>query len=156
MADPPSASEHRAMAWASLGGAAVAIGATVGVGLAVWGATAHLWADGYFLAGFAATCLLTALGVYALIAEFLGGVGPVRFPLPPTRQEREAKPGRHETSPDAWRAASEYALRVPAVPVRDDTDDLIYGAYRRAMRDRVGRLRRSGGEETAPEERDVS
>jgi hypothetical protein len=91
MANEPNPSEHRAMAWASIGGAAVVIGATAGVGLAVWGATSHLWSDGLFLAGFVVACAITALGLYALIAEFIGGIGPLRFPLPPTRHEREGK-----------------------------------------------------------------
>jgi hypothetical protein len=91
MANEPNPSEHRAMAWASIGGAAVVIGATAGVGLAVWGATSHLWSDDLFVAGFVVACAMTALGLYVLIAEFIGGIGPLRFPLPPTRHEREAK-----------------------------------------------------------------
>jgi len=80
--------EHRAMAWATFGTVLTAIGAPVGTALAIWGASSHLWDDGYFLAGFAVSCLLTVLGVYALIGEFFGGIGVVRFPLPPTRHER--------------------------------------------------------------------
>jgi hypothetical protein len=50
-----------------------------------------LWGDDYFLAGFTVACVLAALGVYVLVAEFIGGIGPLKFPLPPTRHEREPK-----------------------------------------------------------------
>ncbi|HEY2767239.1 MAG TPA: hypothetical protein VGI76_03225 [Solirubrobacteraceae bacterium] len=80
--------EHRAMGWAAIGGALMGVGALAGISLGVWGAGAHLWSDDYFLAGFAAALLLTLLGFYVLIAEFIGGVGPIKFPLPPTRFER--------------------------------------------------------------------
>jgi len=83
MPNSENRSEHRAMGWAAIGGALVTIGGTVGAGLAFWGATSHLWGDDYFLAGFVVACLLTALGVYVLVAEFIGGL-----PLPPTRYER--------------------------------------------------------------------
>jgi hypothetical protein len=76
------------MAWTAICGALVAIGVPVGAGLAIWAATAHLWSDRFFLAGFIGACLLTALGIYVLLAEFFGGIGPIRFPLPPTRHER--------------------------------------------------------------------
>jgi hypothetical protein len=84
-----ASSEHRAMGWAAIGGALSAIGGAVGVALAVWGATTHLWNDDYFLAGFVIACFITALGIYVLLAEFIGGIGPIKFPLPRTRLERE-------------------------------------------------------------------
>lgn len=97
------------MAWAAIGATLAAIGAPTGAGLAVWGATSHLWGDGFFLAGFGVACLLTVLGVYVLIAEFLGGIGPLRFPLPPTRHERETKrsggpprPPQSPVGPSPW------------------------------------------------------
>lgn len=91
------------MAWTAIGGALVAIGVPVGVGLAMWGATSHLWSDEFFLAGFIVACLLTALGVYVLIAEFFGGMGPIRFPLPPTRHERaETAEASADGSLTAW------------------------------------------------------
>lgn len=77
------------MGWAAIGGASVSIGAAIGAALGIWGASSHLWGDDYFLAGFALACLLMTIGVYVLIAEFFGGVGPLRFPLPPTRHERD-------------------------------------------------------------------
>ena len=85
-------SEHRAQAWAALGAALVGLGA-VGAGtLATIGSGAHLWGDDVFLAGFAFACLLVALGVYALVGEFIGGL-----PLPPTRRERHDQ--REQSSP---------------------------------------------------------
>ena len=103
-------SEHRAQAWAALGAALVGLGA-VGAGtLATVGASAHLWADATFLAGFALACLLVALGVYALVGEFIGGL-----PLPPTRRERERRrqaqrgPGA-ETGLSATRTSRPSAL----------------------------------------------
>jgi hypothetical protein len=96
-------SEHRAMAWTAIGGALVAIGVPVGVGLAMWGATSHLWGDGFFLAGFIGACLLVALGVYVLVAEFIGGIGPLSFPLPRTRHERaQAAEASADGSLTAW------------------------------------------------------
>ncbi len=89
MPNETNRSEHRAMAWAAIGGALVVIGGGGGGTLAAIGASSHLWGDHLFLAGFAFACLLTALGVYVLVAEFIGGMGPLRFPLPATRQERE-------------------------------------------------------------------
>lgn len=86
MAEEPNLAEHRAMAWATIGTVSVAIGATAGTALGVWGASSHLWGDGYFLAGFVAACALTMIGIYALVAEFIGGL-----PLPPTRHEREQR-----------------------------------------------------------------
>ena len=83
-------SEHRATGWAAIGGALVAIGAPTGLGLGLYGASSHLWGHEVFLAGFILACVLTTIGVYVLIAEFIGGIGPLRFPLPPTRLEREA------------------------------------------------------------------
>ncbi len=102
------------MAWAAIGGAAVAIGAPLGVGLGVWGATSHLWSHDAFLAGFAAACALTALGVYVLTAEFIGGIGPIKFPLPLTRREREA--GLPMVAPRIRRVAPSPAL--PAAQLR--------------------------------------
>lgn len=95
------------MAWATVGTVLTAISAPVGTALAIWGAASHLWGDSYFLAGFAASCALTALGLYALIGEFFGGIGPLPFPLPPTRHERAA---RNEP-------AAELRLLVPRGPI---------------------------------------
>ena|ERR1700680_3624207 len=79
----PNGSEHRALGWASIGGALVGVGALAGVSFGLWGAGEHLWGDDYFLAGFAASLLITMLGLYVLLAEFIGGIGPIRLPLPP-------------------------------------------------------------------------
>ena len=74
---------HRSEAWAAIGAALLVVG-TAGAGtLATVGADSHLWGHEAFLAGFALSCLLVALGAYALFAEFIGGL-----PLPPTRRER--------------------------------------------------------------------
>jgi hypothetical protein len=113
MSNQAASSEHRAMGWAAIGGTSAAIGAPCGVALAIWGASSHLWADDYFLAGVAFACLLTAIGVYVLIAEFIGGVGRVRFPLPPTRSEREAERHPSEESP----ASHASTASAPAPPV---------------------------------------
>lgn len=86
VATGPNPSEHRAMGWAAIGAALVGIGGVGGGTLATVGAGSHLWGDNAFLAGFAFACLVTAAGVYVLIAEFIGGL-----PLPPTRHEREAR-----------------------------------------------------------------
>jgi hypothetical protein len=87
-------SEHRAQAWASLGATLAGIGG-VGAGtLATVGAGSHLWGDDSFLAGFAFACLLVALGVYALVGEFIGGL-----PLPATRHEREERRRRAQRRP---------------------------------------------------------
>ncbi len=80
----------------------IAIGGGGGCALATVGAASHLWGDAAFLAGFAFACLLTALGVYVLIAEFIGGIGRIKFPLPPTRHEREAK-RRVGLSSSSWK-----------------------------------------------------
>jgi len=87
-------SEHRAMGWAAIGGALMGVGALAGISLGVWAAGSHLWSDVYFLAGFVAALVLTLLGFYVLIAEFIGGAGPVSFPLPPTRLERAQRRSR--------------------------------------------------------------
>jgi hypothetical protein len=86
MAKDTNSSEHRAQAWAAIGAALVAIGVAGGGTLATIGASSHLWGDDRFLAGFAFACLLVALGVYALVGEFIGGL-----PLPATRHERERR-----------------------------------------------------------------
>lgn len=87
-------SEHRAQAWAAIGAALVALGG-VGAGtLATVGTDSHLWGDESFLAGFAFACLLVALGVYALVGEFIGGL-----PLPATRHEREERRQRAQHRP---------------------------------------------------------
>jgi len=88
MPNEANPSEHRAIGWAAIGQTLAAIGATSGVALAIWGGSSHQWGDDYFLAGFATACTFTALGVYVLVAEFIGGIGPLRFPLPLTRHER--------------------------------------------------------------------
>ncbi len=97
----PSGSEHRALGWASIGGALVSVGALAGVSFGLWGAGEHLWGDDYFLAGFAASLLIAMLGLYVLLAEFIGGIGPVRLPLPLTRREREAKQAQIRQEPDS-------------------------------------------------------
>lgn len=97
----------------------MAIGATTGVGLAVWSATAHLWNDGWFLAGFAAGCALTLAGVYVLVAEFIGGIGPLKFPLPLTRREREAG------SSTVRDEAKTSATALPKRPVSDEHRDML-------------------------------
>jgi hypothetical protein len=79
------------MGWAAIGGVLAGIGAPVGAALAVWGASSHLWGDDYFLAGFSLACLLTTVGVYVLVAEFIGEIGPLKLRLPRTRYEREAE-----------------------------------------------------------------
>jgi hypothetical protein len=86
MAKDANNSEHRTQAWAAIAAALVAIGAAGGGTLATVGASSHLWSDDDFLAGFAFACLLVALGVYALVGEFIGGL-----PLPATRHEREGR-----------------------------------------------------------------
>jgi len=87
-------SEHRAQAWAAIGAALVGIGAVGSGTLATVGASLHLWGDDSFLAGFAFACLLVALGVYALVGEFIGGL-----PLPATRHEREERRRRTQRRP---------------------------------------------------------
>lgn len=87
-------SEHRAQAWAVIGGALVTIGG-VGIGtLASVGASSHLWGDDVFLGGFAGACLLVTLGVYVLVGAFI-----VDLPLPPTRSEREDRRRRVQRQP---------------------------------------------------------
>jgi hypothetical protein len=117
--------DHRAIGWAAIGGTLAGIGAPSGVALAIWGASSHLWGDDYFLAGFAFACLLTTVGVYVLVAEFIGNVGPITLRLPPTRYEREAK-----------RPASEGGLRVviPPRPAIPQSGEVRPGnVYRRTM-----------------------
>jgi len=115
------------MGWAAIGSALVAIGAPVGAGLALWGATSHLWGDDYFLAGFAASCGLTALGIYVLLAEFIGGIGPLRFPLPPTRHEREAE-GHPEPSPKNGRSTRTRRVRGQQLLKRRDRQNAMNAA----------------------------
>jgi hypothetical protein len=85
------------MGWAAIGGALVVIGAAVGVPLAIWGATSHLWSDGYFLAGFVGGCVLACLGLYVLVAEFIADL-----PLPATRHERRARRLAQSSPPRPW------------------------------------------------------
>ena len=104
----------------------MAIGATAGVGLAVWSATSHLWSDYYFLAGFALACALTVLGLYVLIAEFFGGIGPFRFPLPPTRHEREArKPDEQIPKPQLTRSGEPPLSSADRARIARETEQRI-------------------------------
>jgi hypothetical protein len=111
------------MGWAAIGGTLSAIGAPSGVALAIWGASSHLWSDDYFLAGFAAACLLTAIGLYVLVAEFIGDL-----PLPLTRHEREAR--RRSQAQDGTTRTASNERPVPL----SDTD------RRRIARETEGRL----------------
>jgi hypothetical protein len=116
---PDSAnSEHRAMGWAAIGGSLSAIGGGAAGVLAAIGAGSHLWGDVPFLVGFAAACALTLLGVYVLVAEFIGGIGPVRFRLPLTRREREAQ--RRTSREKPLRVLPKSQRRVPV----DSTSNL--------------------------------
>lgn len=80
--------EHRATGWAAIGATLVVIGVSVGTGLGLYGASSHLWGDWVFLVGFAFASVLFALGIYVLVAEFIGRIGPLQLPLPQTRLER--------------------------------------------------------------------
>jgi hypothetical protein len=85
--DMPDATTYRAAAWSSIGGGLLSIGVVTGGVLATVAASAHLWGHLALLAGFVVACLLAALGVYVLIAEFISDL-----PLPPTRHERGRNP----------------------------------------------------------------
>ena len=74
------------MAWSAIGAALLAVGVAAGGVLATLAASSHLWGRCPFLLGFFTACLLAALGVYVLIAEFFGFL-----PLPPTRYERTSQ-----------------------------------------------------------------
>lgn len=97
----------RAASWGTLGSTLLLFGGGVGGVLGAVGASAHLWGDDAFLAGFALSCLVCALGGYALVAVFFGGIGPIALPLPRLKFEREAKrragrqPLAHAGTPDA-------------------------------------------------------
>lgn len=81
----------RAASWGTLGSALLLLGGGVGGALGAVGASSHLWSDDAFLAGFALSCLIGAVGVYVLVAAFFGGIGPIRLPLPPLVFEKGGK-----------------------------------------------------------------
>jgi hypothetical protein len=99
--------EHRAQAWAALGAALLGLGTAGGGTLATIGAVSHLWGDDAFLAGFALSCLLAALGLYGLLAGIFGS------PLPPTRLERAGRRKPAQSEPLSPAEASRSARRPP-------------------------------------------
>lgn len=122
------------MGWAAIGGALMGVGALASISFGLWGAGSHLWADVYFLAGFAAALLLGLLGFYVLIAEFIGNVGPVTLWLPPTRHEREAK---QHSSPLRVLAPKGRIPLQSATPMH--VDEVEAKAIALTLRDRAAR-----------------
>lgn len=108
MAEEPNTSEHRAMGWAAIGAALIAIGLAAAGTLAAY----NRWSNDVFLAAFALAWSFVAGGIYVLFAEFV----VTYLPLPLTRREREAS---REQPPDAPPAA-EPAQEAPVAVSRDE------------------------------------